>query len=273
MSNTINVSGRTSYYNSFIQSVKKKSTSTKASTVGAQGEVTTKKSDFMSDIKSNVRASSTNELQKTEYTEAVSTKEMTLEEYKQNIFEQISGFRINPSRSNDQYSINISDAGFEAMKNDPEYEEWVLDYIKRDMAVAAPGWYTSMGGPSAYCVLNFGATKEERTGMMISAEYNKGQGKSIFESHSNNSFWTNRADKMKKITEQSQKKAYEKKQHEKALAEDDMKKKLQQEQLLQDYLSSQCFSNQQSVQSGVTIKPSTSFPAAVDSYEANSLME
>ena len=138
-------------------------------------------------------------------------KDMTMEEYKQYISDQISKFRIDPSRSGDQYSINISDAGFEAMKNDSEYEKWVLDYIRRDMAVAAPGWYTAMGGPSAYCILNFGATKEERTGEMFSAGYMNGKGTGIFNSHADKSFWTKRSEQ-KKIQERIDKKAAEKKE-------------------------------------------------------------
>lgn len=148
---------------------------------------------------------------KSSKTGIVSKEDMTMEEYKQYISDQISKFRIDPSRSGDQYSINISDAGFEAMKNDPEYENWVLDYIKRDMAVAAPGWYTAMGGPSAYCILNFGATKEERTGNMFSAGYMNGKGTGIFNSYADKSFWTKRSEQ-KKIQERTNKKAAEKKE-------------------------------------------------------------
>ena len=149
-----------------------------------------------------------------------SVKDMTMEEYKSHIFDEISSFRIDPSRSHDSYSINISDAGFEAMKNDPEYETWVLDYIKRDMAVAAPGWYTAMGGPSAYCVLNFGATKEERSGQMVSAGYQNGKGKSIFDSHSKDSFWSRRNDIQKSYNKKMEKKAADRKQRQKKYIED-----------------------------------------------------
>lgn len=205
MSNTINVNGMTSYYSSFIKSVTSQTSVDKGSKVNS-GTVTGEKNSFISTLSSKVETAGT-----LEETAAVSTKDMTMEEYKQYISDQISKFRIDPSRSGDQYSINISDAGFEAMKNDSEYENWVLDYIRRDMAVAAPGWYTAMGGPSAYCILNFGATKEERTGEMFSAGYMNGKGTGIFNSHADKSFWTKRSEQ-KKIQERIDKKAAEKKE-------------------------------------------------------------
>ena len=229
-----------------------------------------KEQGTMADAISKTVSQKTEDAAKTEEVKTISKENMSMEEYKQYISDRISSFRIYPTRSRYQYSINISDAGFEAMKNDPEYEDWVLDYIRRDMAVAAPGWYTAMGGPAAYCVLNFGATREERTGMMISAGYNNGQGKSIFDSHSDNSFWSNRADRKKQIAEQSQKRAYEKKQQEKAYAEKALKEGLQHQQLLQDFLSSRFFDNQQTVNSGVSIT-TASYSSAVSSYEANFL--
>ena len=149
-----------------------------------------------------------------------SVQDMTMEEYKSHIYDQISSFKIDPSRAHDSYSINISEAGFAAMKEDPEYEAWVLDYIKRDMAVAAPGWYTAMGGPSAYCVLNFGATKEERSGQMVSTGYQNGKGKSIFDSHSKDSFWSKRNDIQKTYNKQMEKKVSDRKQKQKKLVEE-----------------------------------------------------
>ena len=175
MSNTINVNGMTSYYGSFIKSVTSQTSVDKGSKVNS-GTVTGEKDSLISTLSSKMETADA-----VEGTITVSTKDMTMEEYKQYISDQISKFRIDPSRSGDQYSINISNAGFEAMKNDSEYENWVLDYIRRDMAVAAPGWYTAMGGPSAYCILNFGATKEERTGEMFSAGYMNGKGKKELE--------------------------------------------------------------------------------------------
>lgn len=226
MNNTINVNGMTSYYNSFIKSITSQTSVNKGSKINS-GAVTGEKDSFISTLSSKVETASTIEEATT-----VSTKDMTLEEYKSYIYDQISRFKIDPSRAHDSYSINISEAGFAAMKEDPEYEAWVLDYIKRDMAVAAPGWYTAMGGPAAYCMLNFGATKEERSGQMVSAGYQNGKGKSIFDSHSKDSFWTKRAEQ-KKIQNRIDKKVAEKKE----LEEKWIQKAAEKRQAYIDFLS------------------------------------
>lgn len=67
----------------------------------------------------------------------VSTKDMTMEEYKQYIYGKILQITMNPSNMhgsisiNDSISFNISEAGFETMKNDSEYEKWVLDDLQK----------------------------------------------------------------------------------------------------------------------------------------------
>lgn len=203
-------------------------------------------------------------------TGTVSKEDMTMEEYKQYISDQISKFRIDPSRSGDQYSINISDAGFEAMKNDPEYENWVLDYIRRDMAVAAPGWYTAMGGPSAYCILNFGATKEERTGEMFSAGYMNGKGTGIFNSHADKSFWTKRSEQ-KKIQERTNKKAAEKKE----LEEKWMQEAVAKRSAYTDFLNGKAMLKTSGVSepSDIFSKPTdTKMEGIISAYEAGTIV-
>lgn len=60
----------------------------------------------------------------------VSAKDMTMDEYKQYIHEKISQIPMHPTRMSENISIHISEAGFEAMKNDPEYEAWVLNDLR-----------------------------------------------------------------------------------------------------------------------------------------------
>ena len=72
-------------------------------------------------------------------------KEMPLEKYKQYIYDQISQIPIHPSQMTSSFSVHISDAGFEAMKADPEYEKWVLDRLKYDFGFNNP-WAGICGG-------------------------------------------------------------------------------------------------------------------------------
>lgn len=90
-----------------------------------------------------------------------STADMTMEEYKQYIYDKIVKMPVDHSQVQDAVSINISDAGFAAMKADPEYEKWVLDTIRRDLSAYYP-WGTM--GESTYRSHYFGAKKEDYKG-------------------------------------------------------------------------------------------------------------
>lgn len=124
----------------------------------------------------------------------VSTADMSMEEYKSYIYDEISRIKQHPSQWQDSIAINISEAGFEAMKNDPEYEAWVLDYLRRDFACRDP-WSGICGGK--YVVHYFGASKEEYHGHSWYPEYAGGSGKSMFDARSKDSFWKRRMDKQK----------------------------------------------------------------------------
>lgn len=88
-------------------------------------------------------------------------------------------------------SINISAAGFEAMKNDPEYEAWVLNDLRTGW-VQPDRWAGACGG--AYSTIYYGATKEECRAQMWSAGYQNGSGKSLFDGKAKDSFWERRAE-------------------------------------------------------------------------------
>ena len=136
---------------------------------------------------------------KTRNVGTVSTEDMTMEEYKQYIYDKISQMTINPSRMQDNISINISEAGFKAMKNDPEYEKWVLDYLQKDFNCYNP-WTATNGG--CYCVKYIGATKEEYRGESWYAGYQNGKGKSLYDEKSQDSFWERRAERRQRLKEE-----------------------------------------------------------------------
>ncbi len=92
---------------------------------------------------------------------AKTRQEMTLEEYKKYIYDKIASIPIHPSQSKNSVSVYITDAGLEAMKNDPEYEAWVLDTLRRDFSFHDP--WGGMGS-GRYVFHTFGATREEYRG-------------------------------------------------------------------------------------------------------------
>lgn len=91
-----------------------------------------------------------------------SVKDMTMEEYKQYISDKISRIPIHPSQTGWQWHIDITEAGFEAMKNDPAYERYVLDAVRSNFSFQDPF------GSRTYSILHFGATKEESHGEIMS---------------------------------------------------------------------------------------------------------
>ena len=132
----------------------------------------------------------------------VSTKDMTLAEYKQYIYHKISQLPMHPSQMMRSVSVHISDEGFEAMQKDPEYEKWVLDTLKYDFAYNDP-WAQVCGG--SFAIHRFGATKEEYQGVGWYTGYRNGKGGSLFETEAEESFWEKRIKRHKKYMEILQK--------------------------------------------------------------------
>lgn len=204
MSNTINVNGMTSYYSSFIKSVTSQTLVDKGSTI-SNGAVTGEKDSFISTLSSKVETAGA-----VEGVTTVSTKDMTLEEYKNYIHETISSFPLCSDRMGDCISINISENGFKAMQSDPEYEKWVLQDIQNGFSTPLPGWVRAIGGTD-FVVANYGATKEECSCTSWSMGYQNGTGDKVWGAQSKGSFWTKRGEQ-KRIQERIDKKAAEKKE-------------------------------------------------------------
>lgn len=203
MSNMINVGGMTSYYNRFIQSANVKKVDTRTTTSSIQDSIAPNELDFLSTIDSKAEATYTEGVKKANHTEMISTKDMTLEEYKNYIHDQISSFSFCSDKIRDNYSINISEEGFKAMKNDPEYEKWVLDDLKTAFSTPMPGWARKIGGIK-YQVVHYGATKEECQSTSWWTGYQGGKGASVWEAQSKRSFWNTRADR-KEVQNQEKK--------------------------------------------------------------------
>ena len=89
----------------------------------------------------------------------VSAKDMSMSQYKAYITEKISNISFDETRPNDEEFIQITDAGWEAMKNDAGYESWVLDKIRQTRSTS-DGYYR-LGGSGSYTMESFGATRED----------------------------------------------------------------------------------------------------------------
>lgn len=81
--------------------------------------------------------------------------EMTEEEYKEFIYDRIAEIPLHPTKKGWNIFLRLSEEGLRAMKEDPSYERWVLDTIRRDFMTSDPFLRDT------FEVLSFGATKQE----------------------------------------------------------------------------------------------------------------
>ena len=118
MSNTINVNYMTRAYNQYQQ---KNAAKDQEKEDTRFADSVREKSEASGSIVGNSKIGS------------VSAKDMTMVEYKQYIYNKISQIPMHPTRAGESISVTISEAGFEAMKNNPEYEAWVLNDLQPGM--------------------------------------------------------------------------------------------------------------------------------------------
>ncbi|MBD5548702.1 MAG: hypothetical protein HDQ97_15160 [Lachnospiraceae bacterium] len=101
--------GQNYYQNSVVSTTNKKNVNNTEETSSFVGKVTEKSS--------------------------VSPEDMTLEEYKEHFNEKMNSLYIHPSQKNRNEVIDITNAAYERMKTDPEYEQKVLNAIATNWAV------------------------------------------------------------------------------------------------------------------------------------------
>ena len=124
---------------------------------------------------------------------AVSGKaDISMEDYQRTIREKISRMPLSATRQMESISIQISDAAFERMKSDPDYEAWVLSDLKQALSQSNP-WVPVTGG--GYSVFYVGETKEQCRGEGWYPGYMDGQGGALFEEKARGSFWEQRIDR------------------------------------------------------------------------------
>ena len=130
--------------------------------------------------------------------------DMSMETYRQTIRDKISQMPLSTARQMESISIQISDAAFERMKNDPDYEAWVLNDLREAFSQSNP-WVAATGG--GYSVFHIGETKEQCHAEGWYPGYMGNQGATMFEDKSKGSFWEQRMENHKKYMELQQKAA------------------------------------------------------------------
>lgn len=101
----------------------------------------------------------------------ISPQDMSLDEYRAYIESELQNIPRNFTRYRDDVTIVISDDGFRAMQNDPDYEAWVLDSVREELSF--PDYLCGYPGTYGhYDVMQFGATKEDYRGQMSAIHKN-----------------------------------------------------------------------------------------------------
>ncbi len=167
MSNSINTSYVNQNYNTLLQSNK-------------AAKNTDSTQSFLNSLKTRAENTKT-------------TSDMSMDEYKKYVYDKIWQIPKHPTQAGANWNILISEDGFEAMKNDPDYEAWVLDTIKTNFSTPDP--FRS----STNATLWIGATKDSVHGYV--------EGTSSKESKtgdSENDFWERRAERHREYMERQE---------------------------------------------------------------------
>ena len=156
----------------------------------------------------NVNSTEKFALEKTSDTQELSEAE-EMELFKKEFYQELSQITTHTTVSN--AAVNVTEAAFKRMKDDPEYKQQVLNWIKHDLGA-------SYGSRNASVMLTVGGTLEECRGDAWPVGYD-----SEFDVRSQNSFYkrtSEKKDRQKELLEEYlEKRAQAKKQQQEMLNE------------------------------------------------------
>lgn len=169
--------------------------------VSATEEYKKKHPDQAAHVDSQIRAGKN--VIKKNGVENVSRENMTMEEYKKFFTDLMDSIPYDWSQKNDVNVWSITEEGWEQMKNDPDYEAWILGYTAEDRAVHIP--FAAMPGYSPqYHTEHFGASIEEHLGQGFPMN---SSGKKTSSSTGEESWWEKRHKRMEELMKEQAKKA------------------------------------------------------------------
>lgn len=153
--------------------------------------------------------------------EDISRESMSMEEYKLFFTALMDSIPFDASRRGDVEIWSISEKGWEQMKNDPEYEAWVLGYTVENRSVYNP--FASWPGYSPnICTEKFGDSIEQHIGQSVpqSSGSHKKSGDSEEES-----WWEKRNKRLKEIMERTERAARERMINNRKMMQEEMLKR------------------------------------------------
>ena len=192
----------------------------------------------------NVNSADKFALEKTGSTQGLSEAE-EMEQFKKEFYEDLS--KVTNHRTVSNAAVNISEAAFKAMKEDPQYREKVLSLIQRD-------WGDSYAPRNCSVLITVGATLNEYRADSWPVGYD-----SEFDVRSQNSFY---------------KRTSEKKDKQKELLEEYLEKRAQAKRQQQELLDERAAkAEQERSRLEKAWAGSRQMAAASSAYESNVMME
>ena len=192
----------------------------------------------------NVNSADKFALEKTGSTQGLSEAE-EMEQFKKEFYEDLS--KVTNHRTVSNAAVNISEAAFKAMKEDPQYREKVLSLIQRD-------WGDSYAPRNCSVLITVGATLNEYRADSWPVGYD-----SEFDVRSQNSFY---------------KRTSEKKDRQKELLEEYLEKRAQAKRQQQELLDERAAkAEQERSRLEKAWAGSRQMAAASSAYESNVMME
>ena len=122
---------------------------------------------------------------------------MSVDEYKEYIYDILDKIPFDESQMRDTQFIDITEDGWEQMKNDPKYEAWVVGYFKVDRSVKMP-FANYPGVEPRIHTEHFGASIDEHLGQSYPQSSATGKGKD------SEDWWKKRQERHEQYLEEAQ---------------------------------------------------------------------
>ena len=133
--------------------------------------------------------------------ENISRSDMTMDEYKAFFKDLMDRVPYDSSQKNNTEMWSITEEGWEQMKNDPDYEAWVLGYTVENRSVKFPFQTSNL------CIEKFGSSIEEHRGEGIPMNTTENTKKT---EKPEESWWYKRHKRMKELIKEQEEEAFSK---------------------------------------------------------------
>ena len=187
---------------------------------------------------------------------SVSPEDMTLEEYKAYFQQKMDSLYVDPSQRNRNWVIDITDAAYERMKTDPEYEQKILNALAKNKAYHFGSYIPS------FSYTHIDDTWEKCSAYTVGMEDNYNSQSSEKSFKGLGEWWEERHERFEELMEEQVKAAQKREQFQKELAQQAyLNKQLASQQRMQSFFAERA--------QGVNGTSESRMTQASNAYDAN----